>query len=44
MTMPATISSTTEGSCRRGNRPSTSGAENATTMTMSKFVKEGMAA
>jgi hypothetical protein len=43
-TMPATISSTTEGNCSRGNRPRKSGAENATAMTISRFMKEGMAA
>ena len=42
MTMPATISSTTEGSRTRGNRPSTKGAAKATATTMSRSVREGM--
>src|SRR3954449_5220576 len=38
-TMPATISSTTAGSRRAGASPRVSGARNATTTTMSRFVK-----
>ena len=41
-TMPATISSTTDGSRTPGNRPSRNGAANATTQTMSRLVSEGM--
>ena len=37
-TIPATISSTTAGSRRLGNSPSSSGAVKATAMTMSRFV------
>ena len=43
-TIPATISSTTDGSSTRGKRPSRSGAANATAMTMRRLLKEGMAA
>src|SRR5689334_23980210 len=42
MTMPATISTTTEGSRTRGKRPRTNGAANATTDTSSRLVSEGM--
>src|SRR5918912_434646 len=42
-TKPATISSTTDGSCRRGNRPSANGTANAMAATTSRFVSDGMA-
>src|SRR3954470_5967181 len=42
MTMPATISRTTDGRRTPGNRPSRNGAANATTETMSRLVNEGI--
>src|SRR4051794_445694 len=42
-TMPAMISSTTAGSCRRGNRPSANGTPKAIAATTSRFVSDGMA-
>ena len=41
-TIPATISSTTDGSRTRGKRPSTKGAAKATATTISRPLNEGM--
>ena len=41
-TMPATISSTTDGNRTRGNRPSRNGAAKATATTIRRSLKDGM--